>query len=167
MERSIGFIGFGEAAQTFVGAANWAEDTRAYDIKTLSEKHRAQKLEEYHRFGVRACTSAPTAVNEAEFILSLVTADQALIAAEHVARHLHPESWYFDMNSAAPARKQAAARSVAASGTRYVDVAIMAPVIPAGLAVPLLVSGEDADQAATELSALGIQECKSHWQSCW
>jgi 3-hydroxyisobutyrate dehydrogenase-like beta-hydroxyacid dehydrogenase len=74
-------------------------------------------------------------------VFSLVTADQAFLAAEHAAQHLQPDSWFFDMNSVAPARKRAAAKSVSASGARYVDVAVMAPVIPASLSVPLLVSG--------------------------
>ena len=161
MDRSIGFIGFGEAAQTFVGEAKWANSISAYDIKTRSQKRRDQKLAEYKKFGITPCESTPAVVGNATVVLSLVTADQALIAAEHAARHLQPESWFFDMNSAAPARKRDAAKSVSASGTRYVDVAIMAPVIPSALGVPLLVSGEHAPDATKELYALGFKNVKA------
>jgi 3-hydroxyisobutyrate dehydrogenase-like beta-hydroxyacid dehydrogenase len=89
-------------------------------------------------------------------LLSLVTADQALAAAQSVLEGLAPDALYCDFNSVAPQTKQAAARLVERSGGRYVDVAVMAPVRPAGLDVPLLVSGPHASQALDALRALGF-----------
>jgi 3-hydroxyisobutyrate dehydrogenase-like beta-hydroxyacid dehydrogenase len=60
------------------------------------------------------------------------------------------------MNSVAPDTKRAAAQAIAAAGGRYVDVAVMAPVHPARLGVPLLLSGPDAAAGEAALAALGF-----------
>ena len=60
------------------------------------------------------------------------------------------------MNSVAPETKRAAARAVEAAGARYVDVAVLAPVSPARMAVPLLLAGDAAGDAEAALAALGF-----------
>jgi 3-hydroxyisobutyrate dehydrogenase-like beta-hydroxyacid dehydrogenase len=64
------------------------------------------------------------------------------------------------MNSVAPSTKQAAAAAIEAAGAIYVDVAILAPVDPARLAVPLLLSGKGVEAAAKKLARLGFQNCR-------
>jgi 3-hydroxyisobutyrate dehydrogenase-like beta-hydroxyacid dehydrogenase len=56
----------------------------------------------------------------------------------------------------APATKRDAAAVIEAGGGRYLDVAIMSPVNPARLAVPLLVSGPHSIDGAAALQALGF-----------
>jgi 3-hydroxyisobutyrate dehydrogenase-like beta-hydroxyacid dehydrogenase len=94
-------------------------------------------------------------------VLSLVTADQALSAARNAAQHLSPGTLFLDMNSVAPQRKQAASEAIAAAGGRYVDVAIMAPVQPKALTVPLLLSGPRADEAAALLTEIGFSNIRA------
>jgi 3-hydroxyisobutyrate dehydrogenase-like beta-hydroxyacid dehydrogenase len=96
------------------------------------------------------------AVAEARVVLSLVTADQALEAAQAAAGHITRDALYLDMNSVAPAAKRAAADAIEAAGARYIDVAVMAPVAPAALAVPLLLAGACAEAGESELRALGF-----------
>jgi 3-hydroxyisobutyrate dehydrogenase-like beta-hydroxyacid dehydrogenase len=60
------------------------------------------------------------------------------------------------MNSVAPNTKREAAAVIEAAGGRYLDVAIMSPVHPARLAVPLLVSGAHSKEGAAALQALGF-----------
>jgi 3-hydroxyisobutyrate dehydrogenase-like beta-hydroxyacid dehydrogenase len=90
----------------------------------------------------------------------LVTADQALAVAESAAAHIGPETLFFDMNSVAPQTKRAAAAVIDAAGGRYVDVAVMSPVYPAQMAVPLLLSGRHATEGAAALSALGFNNVR-------
>ena len=161
MTSGIAFIGFGEAAQTFAGASGWSGPACAYDIKTRSAKQRDAKLADYERFGVSGCETSGDALEQAKSILSLVTADQSLKAAESASNHLQKDCWFFDMNSVAPARKAAAAKAIEAAGARYADVAIMAPVMPAALKVPLLVSGPHADGAADQLRAFGFENVRT------
>lgn len=160
MSSAVAIIGFGEAAQTFVGDRRWRGQAFAYDIKTDTPPTRAAKLADYTRLHATACESAAEAVHEATTILSLVTADQAAIAAAATAAHLKPDALFLDMNSVAPSTKKRAAAHVHAVGGRYVDVAIMAPVRPAALDVPVLVSGPDAPGAVAALQALGFAQVR-------
>ncbi len=105
---------------------------------------------------ISAAASAGEALAQASIALSLVTADQALAAARDYAPFLKAGALWCDMNSVAPETKRAAAKEIAAAGGSYVDVAVLAPVHPAGLAVTLLLSGPHANQAAAALSDLGF-----------
>lgn len=146
MER-VATIGFGEAARTF--AAGGLPVAAAFDIDPAK------------RSGVAAHDSAADALAGVTLVLSLVTADQALAAAEAYAALLAPGTLWCDLNSVAPDTKRAAAKAITAAGGRYMDVAVMAPVEPARLAVPLLVSGPDAADAATRLQAAGFTNVRA------
>ena len=148
----IALIGFGEAGMAFAGA--WPAETRAFDLKTDDPDLAAAKRADYARTGLNGADTLAEALSGAELIVSLVTADQALVAAEAAARSIAPGALFCDFNSVAPQTKQEAARLIEAAGASYADVAVMAPVHPAGLAVPLLVSGADACGA---LGALGFE----------
>jgi 3-hydroxyisobutyrate dehydrogenase-like beta-hydroxyacid dehydrogenase len=146
MASPLTLIGFGEAGQTFAGAAGWGSAARAFDIRAV----------DYASTGVSGCTNLAEALAGAEQVISVVTADAAVAAAEAAAPHLAPGAFYFDMNSVSPGAKQAAARAITAAGGRYVDAAVMAPVKPQRLAVPLLLAGPEAEQGQARLAALGF-----------
>ncbi|HEY0624530.1 DUF1932 domain-containing protein [Sphingomonas sp.] len=148
---AVAFIGFGEAGQAFARRGD-----RAFDRKTTYPSARAAKLAEYEAGGVKGCETARAALADAAVVLSLVTADQALEAAQDDAALLEPGALWLDMNSVAPGTKRAAAAAIEAAGGRYADVAVMAPVHPAGMAVPLLVAGPHAADAAAALAAIGF-----------
>ncbi|MET3762229.1 DUF1932 domain-containing protein [Sphingomonas sp. UYEF23] len=156
MDSTHTFIGFGEAGIAFAtGAA-----ARGYDRKTDDPATRAAKLADFARHGVSACDTAAAALSGTHAILSLVTADQALIAASTNAPHLKAGALWLDLNSVAPDTKRAAAAHVVAAGGRYVDVAVMAPVHPAGLDVPVLLSGTDAEAGMATLTAIGFTDAR-------
>jgi 3-hydroxyisobutyrate dehydrogenase-like beta-hydroxyacid dehydrogenase len=158
MESRIGLIGFGEAGCIFATAGDWASAARVFDIKTDSDLDGPAMRARYADAGVTGCDSLVDAVEQTDLILSLVTADQALAVAEAVANCIMPEAVYCDMNSVAPQTKQAAAALIEAGGGHYVDVALMAPVNPARLAIPLLLSGGEAEAAADRLGQLGFSD---------
>ena len=144
----VALIGFGEAGETFARAGGWRGETRGWDV--LPERRAAMA-----RAGVETGADAASALGDRAFILSLVTADQALMAARDYAPLLPEGALWCDLNSVAPATKREAAAAIEAAGGRYVDVAVMAPV-DKGLAVPLLVSGPHAIAALPLLEALGF-----------
>lgn len=148
----IALIGFGEAAQAFAAGADWRARATGFDTKTGDGAMDAA----FEGLGVRRAATAGEALAGAEHVLSLVTADQALNAAEVYARHLIPGALYCDMNSVAPDTKRAAAAAVEEAGGRYVDVAVMSPVHPARNDAPLLVSGPHARTGAAALAAAGF-----------
>lgn len=151
MERKIALIGFGEAARAFAAGPARGFALSAYDLKTGPEMNAART-----DAGVAGAGRPEEALAGVAAALSLVTADQALAAARDYAPHLPSGALWLDMNSVAPETKRAAAAAIESTGGRYVDVAVMAPVHPAGRGVPLLVSGPQAEAAATLLQAMGF-----------
>ena len=149
MTTKIALIGFGEAASTFARAGQWQQAATAYDIKPA----RAAVMAE---LGVGAAASAAQALAGADIVLSLVTADSALAVARDYAPFLPKGAIWADGNSVAPDTKRAAAAAVEAAGGRYVDMAVLAPVDPARLAVPLLLAGAAAEPARELLAAIGF-----------
>lgn len=144
MSCKIALIGFGEAGEAFASAGRW--HAQVFDV--LAARRTAA--------GALGRDTAAAALTGAPLVLSLVTADQALAATEACAPHLAPGALWCDGNSVAPATKRAAAAAVEAAGGRYVDLAILAPVGPARLAVPMLLAGEAAQVAQVALAALGF-----------
>ena len=149
----VALLGFGEAGSTFARAPDWRGETCAWDC--LPERRAMMR-----GFGVETGATAAEALRERAFVLSLVTADQALAAAREYAPLLPEGALWCDMNSVAPETKRDACAAVEAVGGRYVDVAVMAPVNPARLAVPLLVSGSHALAAQPLLQALGFSNIR-------
>jgi 3-hydroxyisobutyrate dehydrogenase-like beta-hydroxyacid dehydrogenase len=149
----VALVGFGEAGETFASAPGWRGETRGWDIladrRALMGKH-----------GVETGDDASAALRDRSFVLSLVTADQALAAAREYAPLLPEGALWCDCNSVAPATKREAAAVVERAGGRYVDVAVMAPVNPAKLAVPLLISGPHTLAAQPLLEALGFSSIR-------
>ncbi|MGB5723300.1 MAG: NAD(P)-binding domain-containing protein, partial [Parasphingorhabdus sp.] len=144
MTSSVTLIGYGEAGRTFACAAGWQSQAQVYDVEPLEAL--------LTKDGVTACTTIDAALKDSPQTISVVTADQALIAAQNAAPHLTPKSLYFDMNSVAPQTKRDAFEVIEGAGGRYVDVAIMSPVDPARLAVPLLVSGPYSEDGKAALA---------------
>jgi 3-hydroxyisobutyrate dehydrogenase-like beta-hydroxyacid dehydrogenase len=107
------------------------------------------------KLGVETGESAAEALGDYAFLLSLVTADQALEAASSYAALLPEGALWCDMNSVSPDTKRQSATVIEAVGGRYIDVAVMAPV-DKGLGVPLLVAGPHTLAAQPLLGALGF-----------
>jgi 3-hydroxyisobutyrate dehydrogenase-like beta-hydroxyacid dehydrogenase len=148
MDEKITLIGYGEAGRSFAVAAGWRALAHVFDVKPIAD-HYAQD-------GVSGCDSLSDALENSKYILSMVTADQALLAAQNAAPFLPADTLYFDMNSVAPDTKRQASAVIEAAGGRYVDVAIMSPVNPSLMNVPLLVSGPHAEAGAASLGQLGF-----------
>lgn len=159
MRGSIALMGFGEAGRAFSGGWTLPEGgtIRAFDIKSLSAATTDEMAARYKTAAVSGQPSAAEAVTGAEIVVSLVTADQALVAAESAAPHLAPGALYFDGNSCAPQTKCAAAERVEAAGAHYIDMAIMAPVKPKKHETPVLLAGPLAEEAAERIEALGMK----------
>jgi len=149
----VALVGFGEAGATFASAPNWRGETRGWDVLPKRRALMAQA-------GVETGENPASALGDRAFVLSLVTADQALPAAREYAPLLPEGTLWCDFNSVAPDTKREAAAVVGRAGGRYVDVAVMAPVNPAKLAVPLLISGPHTLAAMPLLEALGFSNIR-------
>jgi 3-hydroxyisobutyrate dehydrogenase-like beta-hydroxyacid dehydrogenase len=158
-EGDIALIGFGEAAGAFL--AGWgiggSGRVRTFDVKSLDPADAPAIAARGRDAGAIVCASPAEALAGAALAFSLVTADQALSAAEAAAPHLAGGTLWLDGNSCSPGAKRAAAAVVEAAGAAYVDMAIMAPVHPGRHETPVLLAGPAAEAAAARIAALGMR----------
>jgi 3-hydroxyisobutyrate dehydrogenase-like beta-hydroxyacid dehydrogenase len=153
----VSFIGFGEAGQAIAGGLRETgiERIAAWDILfPLAEGERLRAAAA--RIGVRPAQSAADAVAETDMIISAVTAASSLEAARAVAPHLKGSPFYLDINSVSPGRKQATERLLGAAA-RYVDVAVVAAILPARHKTPMLTAGPHARTIAPLLAELEMR----------
>lgn len=100
--------------------------------------------------------SNPAAASSADIVLSVNWASVAIEVAAEVAPVLQPDQLYADLNTAAPQLKRDLAAIIEYTGASFVDAALMAPVLPKGLATPVYASGSGAELFTNEMTALGM-----------
>ena len=152
----IGLIGYGEVGRIL------AEDLRrqdikvaAYDIKLGGDQDAALR-EHAAKFGVALSGSHAGLAGSADFVVSAVTASQAVTVARACAPAIKQGSWFLDFNSASPGAKRRAATLIDGAGGRYVEGAVMTSVPPYRIKVPLLLGGGGARELAPLLVSLGF-----------
>jgi len=152
----VGLVGYGEVGRIL------AEDLRkdgvrvsAYDIK-LGD-NRAKPLQDHAAgIGVALASSHADLAAQADFIVSAVTASQAVPVAQACAPAVKKGAWFLDFNSASPGAKRRAAALIDGAGGRYVEGAVMTSVPPYRIKAPLLLGGSGARELAPLLVELGF-----------
>jgi 3-hydroxyisobutyrate dehydrogenase-like beta-hydroxyacid dehydrogenase len=152
----VGLVGYGEVGRIL------AEDLRkdgikisAYDIKL--DGNQAKPLQDHAAaIGVSLAASHADLANRADFIVSAVTASQAVPAAQACVAAVKKGAWFLDFNSASPGAKQRAAKLIDGTGARYVEGAVMTSVPPYRIKVPLLLGGPGAAELAPLINELGF-----------
>jgi 3-hydroxyisobutyrate dehydrogenase-like beta-hydroxyacid dehydrogenase len=152
----IGLLGYGEVGRIL------AEDLRergasvcAYDIKLGSEQGTPLRAHAA-AIGVELMQSHANLAARADFIISAVTASQAVRVAEACAPPIKRDAWFLDFNSASPGAKRRAAAAIDGAGGRYVEGAVMTSLPPHRIKVPLLLGGRGARELAPLLVTLGF-----------
>ena len=152
----IALIGYGEVGRILAeelvlqGHALTAFDTKQdLPLGSSLRAHAAQH-------GVMLAASHVEAVQDANLIVSAVTATQTVPVAEATAPGLRAGAFFLDLNSASPGAKVRAGDSVNGAEARYVEGAVMTSVPPHRLKVPLLIGGPDAEALQPVLEALGF-----------
>ena len=155
----IGFVGFGEAAFHITRGLRGAglDEVVAYDIHTHTPGRGEKIRQRAAETGTRLVASNPELAEAADWIWSAVTSDQAAVAARQNAPRLRARHLYADLNSVSPAVKQGIARTITATGARFVEIAMMQPVPPYGHRVPILAGGEAAQEFRDRMTALGMR----------
>jgi len=152
----VGLVGYGEVGRIL------AEDLRkdavrvsAYDIKLDGDQ--AWPLQHHAaNIGVSLASSHADLAANADFIVSAVTASQAVPVAQACAAAVKKGAWFLDFNSASPGAKQRAAKLIDGAGARYVEGAVMTSVPPYRIKVPLLLGGPGAAELAPLINELGF-----------
>jgi hypothetical protein len=153
---NVGLVGYGEVGRIL------AEDLRrqdvrvaAYDLK-LGNDQAGALGDHASAHGVALAASHLDLAAQADFIVSAVTASQAVAVAQACAPALKRGAWFLDFNSASPGAKRRAADLVDGGGGRYVEGAVMTSIPPYRIKVPLLLGGSGAEQLAPLLVGLGF-----------
>jgi 3-hydroxyisobutyrate dehydrogenase-like beta-hydroxyacid dehydrogenase len=159
MSLQIAFIGYGEVAQLFSRQLATRHGVRitVYDILFDDPQKGSELRKRASEAGVRAADGVADVCHGADIVISAVTADSAVTAAEQAAPYLHASQVYIDLNSISPATKERVARAVRERGADFVEFAVMAPVKEPGIEVPILSGGEKAEQISAQLNALGMK----------
>lgn len=166
--RCIGLLGYGEVGRIL------AEDLRAQNLRVLAYDRKldasaatataaqaadAAPLQAHaQQHGVELLASAAALAQQADCIISAVTASQTVAAAQACAAGIGAKAapFFLDFNSASPGSKQAAAAAIDAAGGRYVEGAVMTSVPPYRIRVPLLLGGRHAPALQALLQPLGF-----------
>ena len=153
----VGLIGYGEVGRIL------AEDLRqqdvkvtAYDIKLRSDQSGRALRDHAKQHGVALSASHADLAAQSDFIVSAVTASQAVPVAKACAETVKQGAWYLDFNSASPGAKQRAAVLIDNAGGRYVEGAVMTSLPPYRIKVPLLLGGSGAAALTPLLLELGF-----------
>jgi 3-hydroxyisobutyrate dehydrogenase-like beta-hydroxyacid dehydrogenase len=155
----IGFVGFGEAAFHITRGLRGAGlgELVAYDIHTNTPGRGEKIRERAAETETKLVASNAELAEAADWIWSAVTSDQAAVAARQNSPHLRARHLYADLNSVSPAVKQGIARTIATTGARFVEIAMMQPVPPYGHRVPILAGGEAAQEFRDRMTPLGMR----------
>lgn len=155
----IGFVGFGEAAFHIAGGLRQEGlgGLVAFDIHTNTPGRGEKIRRRAEETGTRLVASNAELAAGADWIWSAVTSDQAAAAAAQNTPHLGARHLYADLNSVSPAVKQRIARTITATGARFVEVAMMQPVPPYGHRVPILAGGAAAGEFQERMTRHGMR----------
>jgi len=153
---SVGLVGYGEVGRIL------AEDLRAqgiavaaYDLK-LGGPQAGPLRDHAATHGVTLKASHAELASSSDFVVSAVTASQAVPVAQACAPAAKRGAWFLDFNSASPGAKQRAAALIDGAGGRYVEGAVMTSIPPYRIKVPLLLGGAGAAELAPLLTLLGF-----------
>jgi 3-hydroxyisobutyrate dehydrogenase-like beta-hydroxyacid dehydrogenase len=152
----IAFVGFGEVASRFAEAlqAGGAE-VRAYDVM-LEAAEGERKLRERARGEPPVFLPLEKCLATADVVLSTVTTDVALAAAERCVPHLRAGQVFVDLNATSPATKREIAQRIERSGADFVEGAILPLVNVMGAKSQVLLCGAKAAETAATLRKLGL-----------
>ena len=141
---AIGILGLGEAGSLIaLDLVAAGADVRGFDPLLPAPQ------------GVASRSDDADAVRDADLVLSLNSAHDALEALDNALPALRPGTVWAEMNTASPGLKRQLADVAAGVGVEVVDVALMAPVPGKGLRTPMEVAGPAAARFAAMLGPLG------------
>jgi 3-hydroxyisobutyrate dehydrogenase-like beta-hydroxyacid dehydrogenase len=155
--RHIAVIGFGEAGGIFArdfAAAGF--DVTVCDILLRGESSRGSMLAKARTANVCAWESLKEAARNAQLVISAVTASSAGDVAREAALSLRPGQIFLDINSVSPETKREISKTLEPTRAIFVEAAVMAPVPPLRLKVPMLLAGAEAKTVAERLQEIGM-----------
>jgi 3-hydroxyisobutyrate dehydrogenase-like beta-hydroxyacid dehydrogenase len=155
--RQVALIGFGEAGGIFgPDLATGGIIVAVFDVLFEGGESRAPMLAKAKATNVRPCDNLEDAIGGADLVISAVTCSAAADVARNSVPYLRRGQTYMDINSVSPETKREIAQILEPSNAIFVEAAVMAPVAPQRLKVPILLGGAEAEAAAARLRSIGM-----------
>lgn len=155
----IGFLGFGEAGYHL--ATGFREEGVAhissFDINTNTPGLGERIRQRASAAGIDLVESPGQLAERSDILFSVVTADAAHNAAHQMVPYLTERHFYADLNSVSPQTKQQIDRSIASTGAKFVEAAVMSPVPGHNHKVPILMAGANAASLTELLVPIGMR----------
>ena len=169
--RVIALLGFGEAgsaiARGLCAEGGWRGTAKPGDnaprrliaIDTALDKEaRGTALGKAARaLDVAISDSYTEALSEADLVICAVQGEHALEAAAAAAPLLKKGAHFLDLCTVTGKMSDEDRAEIEKGAGRYVDVAVMGGFFKQGIKAPMLVAGEDAEQAVTWMNANGFE----------
>jgi 3-hydroxyisobutyrate dehydrogenase-like beta-hydroxyacid dehydrogenase len=141
----IAVLGLGEAGAAIAeDLARAGGDVRGFDPKVDAPP------------GVEPRDSDADAARDADVVLSVNSARDAMDALVQAMPALRRGTLWADLNTASPGAKADLAETAGRVGVEVADVALMAPVPGRGMHTPMVASGPGARRYAHELATFGL-----------
>ncbi|WP_339511832.1 NAD(P)-dependent oxidoreductase [Pseudomonas sp. RL_15y_Pfl2_60] len=153
------FIGFGEAAYHIAMGLSAEGNIRlgAFDAYKDDPKTGPLIQQRAAQAQITLFDTLEEACCDARFIICLTSATSALALAERILPLLKSGQHYVDMNSAAPAVKQAIEQLPRAAGVGFCDIAVMGTVPGNNHRVPMLLAGSAAQAFEQAFTPRGMR----------
>lgn len=155
---NVGFIGLGEAGFELSRGLNreGLQGIIAYDslLNNLSEK---KKLKERAKEAkVRLLNQPKDILNEANIIFVAVPAKYAIDVCNDIKGYINKNTIYIDVSASTPDVKQEIDRIVKKYKGKFVDAALLGPLTVHQHKVPIMASGNGAQDFINQLSSYGM-----------
>lgn len=143
----IAILGLGEAGSHFANDfVKMGVNVSGWDPKLIRELEAE----------VDVAQDNPSAVKDADIVFSVNYTSESKAIVKEVLTSLKEGAIYCEMNTSSPQTKKEIEQILKASNTKFVDLAIMAPVPPKGIQVPMLASGNGAKLLVKQTASLGM-----------
>ncbi len=149
----IGFLGFGEAASCIAGglAEEGAEELAAYDILLNVPEKKEMCLKRMEECHVKPAYSPREAVEGSAVVIVAVPSNYAVETVGEAVDFLEKDCVYVDVSTAAPYEKKEIAKRAEDKGAKFVDGAMLGPLLQYRHKVPMLLSGSGSGAFAERM----------------
>jgi 3-hydroxyisobutyrate dehydrogenase-like beta-hydroxyacid dehydrogenase len=158
-DMKLGMVGYGEVGKIFTQGLKGKPgviSVSAWDLKFADATLRRQGRAHADQADIKHQPDMAALCADADLVISAVTASNTLSVAKEAAGSIRPGTFFLDLNSASPGTKQQAAAEIERAGAHYVEAGVMTSVPPYGIAVPMLLGGNKAQQLSEIMGDWGM-----------
>ena len=160
MGFKLGYIGFGEAAYNMGKGLKKEgfEDIRAFDVAlNMGGPAKEVFLNRAKDAGVTVANSAQEVVENCEVVVLCVPAKFTGATADGLLPWAKPGQLFVDTTTALPHIKEAEAAKFAEKGAKYVDSAMLGSLVVSAHKVPMLASGDGAEEWKERMTSFAMK----------